>query len=74
MRCPKAEIVVEIFRATLYSLVWGRHVGGPLRVGTKPGVGHGLGHGVGHGVGHGLPVVNKVKKKIVKKIDKNQNK
>ena len=27
---PKAEIFVEMFRTKLQSLVWSRHVGGPL--------------------------------------------
>ena len=30
VRYPKAEIFVEMFRTKLKSLVWSRHVGGPL--------------------------------------------
>ena len=30
VRCPKAEIFVEMFRTKLQSLVWSHHVGGPL--------------------------------------------
>ena len=30
VRSPKAEILVEMCRTKLQSLVWGRHVGGPL--------------------------------------------
>ena len=30
VRRPKAEIFVEMFRTKLQSLVWSRHVGGPL--------------------------------------------
>ena len=30
VRRPKAEIFVEMFRTKLSSLVWSRHVGGPL--------------------------------------------
>ena len=29
VRCPTAEIFVEMFRTKLQSVVWGRHVGGP---------------------------------------------
>ena len=29
---PKAEIFVEMFRTKLQSLVWNRHVGGPLKL------------------------------------------
>ena len=30
VRCPKAEIFVEMFHTKLQSVVWSRHVGGPL--------------------------------------------
>ena len=30
VRSPKVEIFVEMCRTKLQSLVWGRHVGGPL--------------------------------------------
>ena len=30
VRCPKVEILAEIFHANLQSLVWYRHVGVPL--------------------------------------------
>jgi len=30
VRCPKVEIFVEMSRTILQSLVWNRHVGGPL--------------------------------------------